>query len=404
MTDNYKPDSEQELLEIIKELSSNSIPTEIKGCGTKSGLGNPENTEKTIFTKNMNKITNYDPAELVLTCGPGTPLAEINQILKKNKQYLAFEPPDYGPLYGFPRESSTIGGIISCNLSGSRRFKAGAARDHFLGFRAISGRANIFKSGGHVVKNVSGYDLCKLMSGSFGTLGVMTQITIKVLPAPNDTKTLVVYGLNHKDSIDTMSTLASSFLEISGLAFFPKDIYKHSNLDIFQNGKSTTIIRMEGPNTSVSWKIKEASRYINNNSSTEILNKKTSEELWKIISSASPFSDKDSAKNKSILWKLSIPPNNSIKVTNHLNDKYGGKWYIDGVGGTIWYAPDLEAKKHNIRKILLDDGQATLVRAPDSFKSSIPVFHPQQNAIKEISKNIKERFDPFGILNPNKIN
>ena len=406
MTEHYKPESEKELLEIISELVSKSIPTEITGCGSKRGLGNPENTEKTIFTEKMNKITNYDPTELILTCGPGTRLTKINQLLKTNNQYLAFEPPDYGPLYGFSKDSGTIGGVISCNLSGARRFKVGAARDHFLGFRAISGRANIFKSGGNVVKNVSGYDLCKLISGSFGTLGVMSQITIKVLPAPIETKTMVVYGLDTMDSTNIISSLASSILEVSGLAFIPKGVYNHSKLDIFNKGKSITVIRMEGPKTSVAWKINEASKLISNNLMVEIINQKDSKELWNAISSASPFSDKESATNKSILWKISLPPNNSLKTTETLTNKYGGKWFLDGAAGTIWYAPDMENKDHDIRKELTagEGGYATLVRAPDSFKTSIPVFHPQSDSIKLISKNIKERFDPFGILNPNKIN
>ena len=165
------------------------------GHGSKRAIGRPAQTDLTLDLSALSGITLYEPEELVLSAKAATPLAEIEALVAAKGQQLAFEPMDYATLLGGVAGRGTIGGALAANLSGPRRIKAGAARDHFLGFSAVSGRGETFKSGGRVVKNVTGYDLCKLIAGSWGTLAAMTEVTIKVLPAAETEETLLIRGL-----------------------------------------------------------------------------------------------------------------------------------------------------------------------------------------------------------------
>ena len=215
MTERFAPGDQAQVREVVAWALAGRTPLEVAGAATKRGLGRPGNLPARLEMRAFSGITWYEPAELALTAGAGTALAEIESTLAESRQQLAFEPPDLGPLYGGPPGAGTLGGAIACNLSGPRRIKAGAARDHFLGLRAVSGRGEAFKSGGKVVKNVSGYDLCKLLAGSYGTLAVLTDITVKVLPAPEKTRTVLVHGLSDADGIAALAKAAASPLDPS---------------------------------------------------------------------------------------------------------------------------------------------------------------------------------------------
>src|SRR5438045_4268573 len=178
------PTDIDELREAVAEALAAEEPLEVVGGGSKRRLGRPLQTAHTLELSRLSGIRDYAPSELVLTAGAATPLAEIERALSEHNQMLAFEPPGWGGLLGVEDAAPTLGGILACNLSGPRRIKAGAARDHFLGFSAVSGRGEIFKAGGKVVKNVTGYDLPKLMAGSYGTLAALEEATVKVLPQP----------------------------------------------------------------------------------------------------------------------------------------------------------------------------------------------------------------------------
>ena len=191
---------------------------EIVGHGTKRALGRPAQVDATLDLSGLTGVTLYEPEELVLSARAGTPLAEIEDLLAAKAQQLAFEPMDYGPLLGGQPRQATIGGVLAANLSGPRRIKAGAARDHFLGFTAVSGRGETFKSGGRVVKNVTGYDLCKLMAGSWGTLAAMTDVTVKTLPRPETEATVLVLGLEPARAADAMAAAMGSSGDVSGAA------------------------------------------------------------------------------------------------------------------------------------------------------------------------------------------
>src|SRR5262245_39436887 len=220
MSQSLEPRTPAELAAAVKESAG---PLEIVGAGSKRGLGRPVNTGEVLELSRLSGITLYEPEELVLTAGCGTRLTEIEQALAARKQILAFEPPDLGPLYGRPAGEGTLGGLLACNLAGPRRPKAGAARDHFLGALAVNGQGEIFKTGGRVVKNVTGYDLCKLLAGSFGTLAALAEATVKVLPAPEEERTLAIPDLEDTRAVQVMTQALGSAVEVSGAAHLPAE-------------------------------------------------------------------------------------------------------------------------------------------------------------------------------------
>jgi glycolate oxidase FAD binding subunit len=216
MLELVKPRDAAEIEQAIQWALAEGKTFEVVGNGTKRAIGRAAQWDATLDISGLTGITLYEPAELVLSASAGTPLAEIETLLAENAQEFAFEPLDYGPLLGVSPGSATIGGVIAGNLSGPRRVKAGAARDHFLGVTAVSGRGETFKSGGRVVKNVTGYDLCKLLAGSWGTLAAMTEVTIKTLPRAPTEETLLVLVGDDAIAAQVMTTAMGSFADVSG--------------------------------------------------------------------------------------------------------------------------------------------------------------------------------------------
>ena len=215
------PSDHGEIQAAVAGALADGIPMEVRGHATKRGWGRPVQAEQELDLSGVRGIHLYEPEELVLSAAAGTPISEINEALAARNQHLAFEPPDWAPLYGAAAGEGTFGGVIACNLAGPRRIQAGAARDHLLGFTAVSGRGETFKSGGRVVKNVTGFDLSKLIAGSFGTLAVMSDITVKVLPAPEKVRTVLVFGLSGEDARKAMSAALNSPSDVSGAAHLP---------------------------------------------------------------------------------------------------------------------------------------------------------------------------------------
>src|SRR6516162_3536052 len=210
------------LRDTVAEALAAAEPLELIAGGSKRGLGRPLQLPRTLDLSHLAGIRDYQPSELVLTAAAATPLEEIDAALAQTRQMLAFEPPDWGSLLGLPASAAsrrTLGGALVCNLSGPRRIKAGAARDHFLGFRGVSGRGEVFKAGGKVVKNVTGYDLCKLMAGSYGTLAALEEVTIKVLPRPETVSTILLCGLDAAAAVRRLGRALASPHEVSGAVY-----------------------------------------------------------------------------------------------------------------------------------------------------------------------------------------
>ena len=252
MPETFRPRDADQVRETVAWAAAEERPLEIRGGGSKRGLGRPTDGHDVLEISGLGGVTYYEPTELVLAAAAGTPLAAVEAELARNRQRLAFEPVDYGPVTGGPAERSTVGGVVACNISGPRRIQAGAARDHCLGITAVSGRGEAFKSGGRVVKNVTGYDLSKLMAGSYGTLAVLTEVTFKVLPVPEETRTVLVHGFDETAGIAALGKAAASGLEPTALAHLPPSASSRSAVDRVSGASdSVTAIRIEGPAPSV---------------------------------------------------------------------------------------------------------------------------------------------------------
>jgi glycolate oxidase FAD binding subunit len=366
-----RPESDDALVEALHAALDKGRPLEVTGAATKRGIGRPVEADARLDVSALAGVLLYQPDELVLTARPATPLAEIEALLAKSRQRLAFEPPDLGPLLGGAAGKGTLGGAVACGFGGPRRPFAGSARDHLLGFKAVSGRAERFKSGGRVVKNVTGFDLSKLMAGSFGTLAVLIEVTVKVLPAPEQSRTLILRGLAVAAAVEAMTTALSGPYDVSGAAYLPE--------------QSITALRLEGPGPSV----EARSAALRQRLGGAIETRSDDGTFWRGLRDVAAFAGGDAP-----VWRLSLPPASAPAVVAALPP---GRWYLDWGGGLLWYAGAGEAAA--IRAALVDGGHGTLVRAPEELRRRVEIFQPQPPALAALSARVKEAFDPARILN-----
>jgi len=337
----------------------------------------------------------------VLTAGAATPLTAIDRALNAAGQMLAFEPPDWRGLLGQVHGSQTLGGIIACNLSGPRRIKAGAARDHFLGFHAVSGRAEAFKAGGKVVKNVTGYDLPKLMAGSYGTLAALAEVTVKVLPRPETAATVLVGGVAPDASVQAMSAVLGSPHEVSGAAYLPPGTPRRSSLP----ATGTVALRLEGPAPSVAYRREALLRELAAWGETAQLGDTETAALWRDIANVAPLAGlADRA-----VWRLSVAPSRGAEVTQAIARTIDAVWFLDWGGGLVWIAvvEPGNAGASVIRGAVGGPtghgGHATLIRGSPGLRAATPVFEPQPAPLAALSRRVKEGFDPRHILNPGRM-
>jgi len=386
-------------LEAAAWALAEKAPLEVIGRGSKRSLGRRVQAGNTLELSALGGLTLYEPEELVLSARAGTSLAEIEAALAAKNQMLAFEPADLGPLLGGEAGVGSIGGILACNLSGPRRIKAGAARDHFLGTHAVSGRGEVFKTGGRVVKNVTGYDLCKLLAGSYGTLAIMTDVTVKVLPAPEKTRTVLLYGLDDAAAVHAMSRALQSSHEVSGAAHLPGALAGGSSVSyVAKAGGAVTAIRVEGPGASVEHRAAALRRDLGDVAETEELHGMNSAKLWADVRDVRPFVA-DAAR---IIWKISVPPSAGAEAAARMALGQDAQHFFDWGGGLIWLSLPPGDSRHEIVRAALKDcgGHATLIRAPEDVRAQASVFQPQEDGLAALTKRVKNSFDPNGILNP----
>lgn len=335
----------------------------------------------------------------MLSAKAGTPITDIEALLAEYGQQLAFEPLDYGPLLGGEAGRGTIGGVLAGNLSGPRRIKAGAARDHILGINAISGRGEVFKSGGRVVKNVTGYDISKLMAGSWGTLAVLTDVTFKVLPAAETETTIVLRGLFDDAAASAMALAMASPAEVSGAAHLPQGVSARLG-DGSTASASATLLRIEGFGPSVDYRVGHLTSLLGAGLA-ETLSGDASKSLWRAIRDCRPFAE----GTEKPVWRVSMPPMATHEMLLALRMEVAVDAFYDWAGGLAWLQmesdPEADLLRNMIRKF--GGGHATLVRATPAHRATAAVFHPQPPPLAALSARLKEQFDPKGILNPGRM-
>ncbi|MEQ9641187.1 MAG: glycolate oxidase subunit GlcE [Alphaproteobacteria bacterium] len=392
MPETWRPENADQVTEAVRWAVGEETPVDLLGAGSKAGLGYPGQAAHRIDLSGLAGINLYEPDELVLSAMAGTPLAEIEGLLRQNRQQLAFEPPDFGPLYGGAPDKQTLGGVLAANLAGPRRIKAGAARDHFLGVHAVTGRGELIKSGGRVVKNVTGYDLCKLLAGSHGTLAAMTEVTVKVLPAPEKTRTVLVFGLDDETAVRALSQAGGSPHEVSGLAHLPPEAAARSAVGYVRDaGAAVTAIRVEGPGPSVEHRCNALKTELGGFGAVEELHSHNTAALWREIRDVKPLLGLDGTA----LWKLSVTPMRGPAMLANLP---GARLY-DWAGGLIWLAAPPDTDGQAIRAAIGAEGHATLVRADDAVRQAATIFQPQPEALAALTARVKNSFDPHRVLN-----
>jgi glycolate oxidase FAD binding subunit len=392
--------TEAEALEAVAWAADQSWRLEVRGGGSKAAIGRPVDADAVLDLAGLAGVITYEPAELVLTARAATVLAEVEDLLAASGQMLAFEPMDYGPLLGVSA-AATLGGTIAANVSGPRRLKDGAARDHFLGFQAISGRGEAFKAGGKVVKNVTGYDLSKLMAGSWGTLAVLTEVTLKVLPAPRTCATMVVLGLEPADAARAMSRAVGSPADISGAAHLPAAIAARAGLPRAVGAGAASLLRLEGFGPSVAARIEMLRATLRGLGELAVLDEPDSRAAWGFVRDVRAF-----AGDGRIIWRISAPPMAGPAILAALECEIACEGFLDWAGGLLWLAVDgvPDAGAEVVRRVCAAHaGQALLVRAPAAERAALEVFPPEAPALAALSARVKASFDPKAILNPGRM-
>lgn len=381
-----------DLVEALRQANLDGKACGITGAGSKKTLGRYAPAPEVLTLHKLTGVTLYEPEELVLSARAGTPLREIERLLETHRQQLAFEPMDYGSLFGASAQTPTIGGTIAVNASGPRRIKAGAARDHLLGFHAVTGRGDIVKSGGRVMKNVTGFDLSKLVCGSYGTLAALTEVTLKVLPKPETELSLLILGLDEETSLSLLRRATGTPFEVSGFAMAPGGTIP--GVDV-----NAAALRIEGPKISVNAR-REALMASLVDPSARVMNLQAahSQSFWTSIRDAEPV-----ARHDGQIWRLSVAPSRALEVVESIR-KNGAPLhahFYDWAGGLIWLAlaPTQDASASSVRAAVdAVGGHATLVRADSDVRARIDVFHPQPSALAALTQRIKDAFDPAHVL------
>lgn len=383
-----KPQSSEELVELVQDALAAKQTLELIAGGSKRHMGRPVEAAAKLDLNAFSGVTLYEPQELVLTAGAATPMSEIEALLAEQGQQLAFEPPNYNALLD-ETARPTLGGVLSANLAGPRRLVAGAARDHLLGFHAVSGRGEGFKAGGRVVKNVTGYDLSKLVCGAWGTLCALTQVSVKVLPRAEHVATLLFEEASAQSAVAAMALAMGSPQEVSGAAYLPASLGE---------GAPVFALRLEGVEASVAFRVGALRDLLVECGAPRTLDKAQSLVFWQKLRDAEMLAE---PRDKAV-WKVSVPPASGAALLEALPAMRG---FLDWAGGLAWLALDPSASEAvRLRGIVASvGGHATLVRGPVQLRREVPVFEPPSAAVALLSQRIKENFDPEGIFNPGRI-
>jgi glycolate oxidase FAD binding subunit len=401
--DTSKVRDAKDVEQVVRAAIASEQPLEIIGHGSKRLIGQPMATNALLDLSALNAVTAYEPNELIVTVQAGAPLADVLSLIDSKNQQFAFEPIDTAALLGAP-DRGTIGGMIGAGLAGPRRIKAGGARDHLLGAHAVSGFGDSFKAGGRVVKNVTGYDLCKLLAGSWGTLAVMTEVTLKVMPRPESERTLLLRGLDDITANRAMTAALGSPFDVSGAAHVPNSALRAGMRglgDLGYQREAVTLLRLEGITASAAHRAAALGKILAPFGTAEILEDVASGAVWSSVRDIKLFAA-DGALGAWPVWRIVCPPASGGGLGEQLARDTGGDVIYDWGGGLIWAAlppkPDAQAALVRLR-VNAVGGHATLIRASEQVRRNVDVFHPQQTGVAALGERVRHSFDPRNILN-----
>lgn len=402
MAPTVRPAAEWEIPSLIADAAERGQPVEVVGAGTKRNVGRPVQAAMTISTNGLRGITLYEPTELVMSARSGTPVAEIEAELDGRGQMLPFEPIDLGPALGGGAAGGSIGAVFATNISGARRVATGAARDHLLGVRAVNGRGEAFKSGGRVLKNVTGYDVARGLAGSWGTLAVMTEVTFKVVPKPERTATLVLFGLTDELAAEVMCQALGTPFEVSGAVHLPKSMARRLDTpELRDPGQAVTALRVENLASFVSYRCGKLREALAPYGEAQIFEDGVSLAFWSELRTLSVLQGRTKP-----LWRISTKPTAGPEVVTAISRYMTVEAFYDWSGGLIWLeVPEsADAGASDIRRVIAQHGgHATLIRADAGVRAAIDVFQQLDPGLERLTRRLKAAFDPAGILNPGRM-
>jgi glycolate oxidase FAD binding subunit len=404
MAHTLRPRDAKEVASVVEWAAGEGKTLEIVGRGSKRAVGRAAQWDLTLDLSALTGVTLYEPEELVLSARAGTPIAEIEALIGSKGQELAFEPMDCGPLFGAGANKGTLGGVLAANVAGPRRLKSGAARDHFLGVSAVSGRGETFKSGGRVVKNVTGYDLCKVLAGSWGTLAAMTDVTVKVLPRAETEQTLLAFGLDDRTAVKAMAAALGSPSDVSAAAHIPARVAPQV-AGAAAAGRAVTALRLEGVAPSIVPRRSALEALLKPYGELIAVSEHASRALWKAVRDVTPF-EAAAAGTTPPLWRVSTAPSQGPEIVAQVGAQCEAAALYDWGGGLVWMqiVGRADAGARFVRRaISACGGHATLYRADVAVRASIEVFEPQERALAALTRRVKEGFDPKGILGPGRM-
>ena len=384
------PDDEAGIVSAIRAAADAGEPVLVQGRGTKLGMLRPVQAARSLSTRNLTGITLYSPKELIVSARAGTTIKDLEATLASGGQHLIAEPPDLSGLLGEGEQS--VGGVVATNLSGPRRVAWGAMRDHVMGVRAVNGAGEAIRSGGRVLKNVTGLDLCKLLGGSHGTLAVLTEITLKVLPAPELTGSLAFAVQGAEEGVRLLSAGLCSPYGVSGAAYLPAEAA--DRVPWLKGQGAMAIIRIEDFARSVEYRLGQLLAELGGT----LLDDETSRAVWRAIRDVIPLRTEPG----DAIWRVSVRPSNGPRALAAVTQA-GGRGFLDWGGGLLWCAgsPDIH---DSVRQAAIDGkGTWTVVRAPDGMRAAVEVLPSEPPALQRITRRVKAAMDPRGILNPGRM-
>ena len=398
MSGTAAPADEAGIVAAVAAAHAAATPLEITGRGSKRGMLRPVQAALGLSVADHAGITLYSPQELVLGAKAGTQMAEITATVAARGQHIISEPPDFSGLFG-DSTAQTLGGVVAANLSGPRRVAWGATRDHVLGVRAVNGQGELVRSGGRVLKNVTGLDLCKLLAGSHGTLAVLTEITLKVLPAPERRGTVALAGLDAVQGVAALSAALGSPYGVSAAAYLPAEAAAQVPALAWLGGP-VAIARVEDFATSVAYRTDRLRADLATFGGAEILDDAASIAAWAAVRDAVPLHGEGGA-----IWRVSVRPSAGPAVADAVARAFGARWFLDWGGGLVWIAGPATAEAHDAVMTAAKAGGGTwmLLRAPEGLRASVPVIPEEPPALARITAAVKAAFDPKGILNPGRM-